>query len=252
MSTGQAKLYTIELGQHRCITLLRELSQHPLVQHRAGTGCSIFTGRLTGDGYWQIQRIPTYYTRESRRSGTNNHRAYYVHRIAFVALHGRDIQQTGSHLCGNSNCFNPYHIVDEPQAVNNSRQGCLGFIVCDSHLIVLHRLCQHDPPCIKPIARALQCCLDIVDVIPDSQKTPPPITGLPVIQHMQQFLDSQHTLPDSQFRHTSAESAQDSDHASQASIEEEPSQASVGAVGMEEVLAPGNLPSSSSGPDYAG
>jgi hypothetical protein len=263
-ATTEAKLYSVELGQHRCIAILREClarkdgQGQTLIQFDFATGCTLFTGKTTGDGHWQIQRQPRYILRESRRtsaSGSNKHRAYYVHRIAYVALHGQDIAQTGSHLCGNANCFNPYHIRDESQHDNNSRQRCLGFVICPEHNHVLAKLCQHDPPCIKPPVQATQCCLTASRgvTIPDSQESSPepptPIISLPPIQRIQDFLDAQPNIPESQFVNTSEESADELMESSSSSsnsdglLPDAPSQ-------VESTIVDAEFASSSQGPSY--
>ena len=248
------KLYTVELGQSRCIAILRELLQQHAdnIREDEVTGCVLYQGRTTGDGHWQIQRRPRYATRESRRSNAheNRHRAYYVHRIAYVALHGQDIGLTGSHLCGNGNCFNPYHIRDESQLDNNSRQRCLGFVVCPHHRLVLHKLCSHDPPCIKPPVEASQCCLREATFLEhDSQETPPPIIGLPLVQRVGDFLATQHNLPESQFAATSEESAQDQLMSDASDSQDLPPSSS---QGQEVAIRSAELPSSSQGPEYGG
>lgn len=252
----EAKLYTIELGQTRCIAILRELMEKEgsKIRRDTVTGCVLYEGRRTKDGHWQIQRRPRYITRDSQRSeaNKNQHKAYYVHRIAYVALYGQDIDMTGSHLCGNANCFNPYHILDESQHDNNNRQRCLGFIICPTHRLVLHKLCPHTPPCIKHPVHATQCCLAATSSLLesfDNKDTPPSVIGLPAIRNIEDFLDTQHNLPESQFTHTSEESAQDmmmsdaDDEGSQNLPELEDFECDVG-------FSDAELPSSSQGPDY--
>jgi hypothetical protein len=265
-----SKLYTVELGQHRCIQILREcLNQtdkegNTLIEHDEKLGCCLYKGKTTSDGHWQIQRRPRYLTRESRRaSGSSNaHRAYYVHRIAYVALHGRDLAATGSHLCGKANCFNPYHICDESQFKNNDRQRCLGYVICPHHNHVLVKLCTHQPTCIKLPIKAQQCCLKASQelVIADSQESSsaapavPVIITVPPVQRIQDFLGTQPNLPeqnleDSQFVDTSQELATDL-------LESGESQSSLPVRSQSSGSASQNimdldLPSSSQGPDFA-
>lgn len=64
-------------------------------------------------------------------------------------LQGRDIKKMeASHLCHNSRCINPQHLLLEHRDVNKSRQGCVGTVICSgcehSRLV-----CQHVPSCIK-------------------------------------------------------------------------------------------------------
>lgn len=126
-SRAAAKLYTVEVGQHRGIeeikSLVKTRDKHgePIVAHDEETGYALFLGKTTSNGHWQKQRKARYTTRPSDRGNANVHRAFYVHRKPYVALHGVDVTQTGSHLCGRAHCFNPYHIIDESQHDNNSR-----------------------------------------------------------------------------------------------------------------------------------
>ncbi|KAI0096860.1 hypothetical protein GGR51DRAFT_542350 [Nemania sp. FL0031] len=210
-SKAAPKRYTIELGQHQCIAILKECYNNKSVRVVSATGCALYEGKLTRDGHWQIQRKPRYFTRASNRSSEskNAHKAYYVHRIAYVALHGSDITMTGSHLCGNANCFNPYHIYDESQMDNNSRQRCLGFIICPHHRLVLHQLCQHAPVCIKEPIFASQCCLSATQkhLMPSGENNKR-IIGLPLVQRIEDFLFAQHDLSESEFTSFSEKSCQ--------------------------------------------
>ena len=57
-----------------------------------------------------------------------------------------------SHLCNDLGCFNPAHYVDESQALNLSRRGCVGFVYVlgdldESGKQWVWRLCRHNPPC---------------------------------------------------------------------------------------------------------
>ena len=51
-----------------------------------------------------------------------------------------------SHLCGNTRCVKPEHLVWEPHSINVSRTNCVGDIACDCGI---HSFCNHDPKCIK-------------------------------------------------------------------------------------------------------
>jgi hypothetical protein len=114
--------------------IIRELQDakdrlgQPLLNRDSETDCVLYSGKLTKDGHWQIQRRPRYFTPPSARTGQNHHRAYYVHRIAYVEFHGNDVVDTASHLCGNGNCINPLHIYDESIAMNVARINCLGYV----------------------------------------------------------------------------------------------------------------------------
>lgn len=180
--TTDPKQYSIELGQERCRNILRDLlyqhedSTPPKIVRDAVLGCVLYLGKLTNDGHWQIQRSPRYLTRPSGRTGDNHHRAYYVHRIAYVALHDSDPILTASHLCGHGNCINPFHLVDESIGSNVARINCLGYVDCLQHNHRIATLCQHTPRCIKNPIPADSCCLatlgDESTAISSSQSEP--------------------------------------------------------------------------------
>lgn len=182
--TSAPKSYLIELGgQRQCYQIWKECFDR---RNRAGQrevvsdvlGCLLFEGRVTQEGYWQIQRPAAYLTRASNRASAhqNRHRAYYVHRLGYSALYGLDIQQSGSHLCGRANCINPFHLVDESQRLNDARINCLGAIYCPRHNHLIHTLCSHSPPCIKEPLLAENCCLSNLEL------STPPISSLPSSQ----------------------------------------------------------------------
>jgi len=50
-----------------------------------------------------------------------------------------------SHLCGNSECCNPLHLVWESRQDNVARRGCVGYVWVDQQGWI--RVCKHDPPC---------------------------------------------------------------------------------------------------------
>ena len=128
-------------------------------------GCWLWVGPLMG-GYKQFKRKTPHDVAAGRESrGTN----FLLHRVAFIARHGHDVTHTASHLCDNSACFNPMHIVDETMRDNNRRKGCKGDILCPFHGHILVRQCQHNPPCIgmQPPPGDVSCCLhDYLDRLP--------------------------------------------------------------------------------------
>lgn len=77
--------------------------------------------------------------------------AYYmVHIFSWLYHHpGHQLQNDASHLCGNKLCIR--HVVDETREVNNSRSGCLGYVMNeaneDDHTAI--KLCKHNPPCVR-------------------------------------------------------------------------------------------------------
>lgn len=188
-----------DLGQVRCQAILRDKIEQNKHQIRTDeqTGCELWLGKLAAGGYWQIQYIPAT-SDVDLRSRDRPHHAYFVHRIAYVALHGKDLQQTGSHVCGNANCANPYHIVDETQADNNSRQRCRSYLICRHHGDVLYKFCQHDPVCIKPPEYTDQCCRRNRSKKRHKQP-PPPAIDLPPVRTMADFLGSIPVVPREDF-----------------------------------------------------
>ncbi|KAI1258364.1 hypothetical protein F5Y18DRAFT_413862 [Xylariaceae sp. FL1019] len=206
-STATApKLYIAELGQNRCIQILRECFTNRHVVQDPITGCCLYRGKLTSDGHWQIQRRPKQQTRPSNRATDGNrHRAYYVHRIAYAALWGKDILETGSHLCGNANCFNPYHIWDESQLLNNDRQRCVPYICCPRSGVIILILCTHSPVCIKKPTPATHCCS-----AHGQQDHPAGAILPPAVQTIQDFFDTEQDVPDTDVGATESE-AEDTD-----------------------------------------
>jgi len=138
------------LGQGKCVQLLQEILQDNSKWHntQGKTGCWLWAGAVNYDGYAQIKRRTPQQVAEGV-IGKNIGRNFLVHRIAYVAKNGRDVTHGASHLCNNSKCFNPEHIVDEPMDSNNRRKGCVGQVRCpfSGHLIV--DLCTHTPPCVS-------------------------------------------------------------------------------------------------------
>lgn len=163
----EPRSYLLELGQHRCQQILRELKDtkdgdgQPIVKHDPDTGCELYQGKLTPSGHWSIQRTPRIRVRDSRRTGRNQAKPYFVHRLAYVALNNADVEETASHLCGNGSCCNPYHIYDEPIGLNVSRIGCIGPVMCQEHQHILGTSCRHQPPCIKKPFLLESCCLTL-------------------------------------------------------------------------------------------
>ena len=80
--------------------------------------------------------------------------SFSLHRVAFVAAHGRDVApgMVASHLCGNRACFLAAHITEETQAANLLRAK----MACPGTLRVRYpggervvRLCSHEPRCLR-------------------------------------------------------------------------------------------------------
>jgi hypothetical protein len=68
-----------------------------------------------------------------------NWKTVSVHRLKYVLDHGvhlDTIQVEGfdiSHICHNTLCINPLHLVFEPHRVNNNRQRCKNKQICFGH-----------------------------------------------------------------------------------------------------------------------
>ncbi len=92
------------------------------------TGCKIYNGPIKKSGATQYGIIRK----------TINHVPYefYAHRIAkMAAMNCTTIEPPlqCSHLCHNSLCCNPEHIVLETQTINNNRIFCKNFQYCTGH-----------------------------------------------------------------------------------------------------------------------
>lgn len=106
----------------------RELTHH----NRLGCWLAITNDRY---GSWNLRN--TYYPdrdRRQRKIGVQIH----LHVAAIIAkgdgIHllnavGKDSTHQVSHLCHNSRCFNPDHLVIETAALNKSRQRCNGHVI---------------------------------------------------------------------------------------------------------------------------
>jgi hypothetical protein len=128
------------------------------------TGCWLLHSGLSSGGKanyegvrYGFAKLPTNQQLQNKANGipVPRHKEINVsfHTLAYLAEHGENIVGSSSHLCGRSTCFNPDHIVDESQAKNLSRRGCLGKIWCPIHEVVVLDLCEHDPKCITPMFR---------------------------------------------------------------------------------------------------
>lgn len=206
-----AKSYIAERGQTACIKdtkmWIRQANDpdDSSLRRDPELGCVLYMGKTSADGHWQVQRKPRIQTRDgSARAGANQHRAYYTHRIAYVALHGEDPVNPVSHLCGRGNCINSFHLHDELISLNVARINCLGSVVCPLHHHLLATLCPHNPPCIKKPVLAERCCLasleeqSILESAPPSSSAPPSLSAAPVapVAPLEAFFFGQHASSD--------------------------------------------------------
>jgi len=94
--------------------------------------------KINGDGYIQLSL-----------NGAN--KCVLLHEVVLwskgeFVRYGEQI----SHLCSNTKCCNPSHIVSEASEINQSRKNCLVWINCGhSDCKIPYSICQHKPRCIK-------------------------------------------------------------------------------------------------------
>lgn len=144
------RCYLTEIGHEAC--------QHLLEPHDPAVCSNCIVHEEKGCWIWGHSYVNGY--PRIQVGGRTNRKQYYVHRLALSAkaLNYPGSGYHASHLCNNLRCFNPDHIVWEPQDVNESRKSCPGYLLekfnqqCDYQLecpmIVLLAYCQHDPKCI--------------------------------------------------------------------------------------------------------
>lgn len=78
-------------------------------------------------------------------------RSFYLHHLAWYAtghIMPTPVSQHLSHLCGDSRCYNPDHLVVESPQENNQRKGCLVAVQCPCPCQNSFWLCGHTPKCI--------------------------------------------------------------------------------------------------------
>jgi hypothetical protein len=82
-------------------------------------------------------------------------RTFYIHHLAFYAtghVMPERVNEHLSHLCGNSKCFNPAHLIVEDPKTNNARKNCMGAVRCPCPCQKAFWTCVHEPKCIAPLA----------------------------------------------------------------------------------------------------
>jgi len=164
-----------EFGMQRARDIVNEKRADPKTIHMMdGTGCVLFRGSTNTDGYGQVWRKPNSRLHEEGRSAQA---AVLLHRLAYVAQTGRNVQGHASHLCGRRSCFADGHIVDEDAVANNARKNCPGDIVCAWHHHVLVDQCKHSPKCIRPEREDVSCCLALKESDPNWESQEPPSGG---------------------------------------------------------------------------
>ena len=161
----------VELGLERAREVLSAKSTD---QHRSITalGCWEYRGSVNTSNYPQV-----YLKRNSNLhlTGRAVQTAFPLHGIAIYAATGNFSSTLQvSHLCDNTRCFNPAHLVYESAAVNNSRKGCWGDICCPDHGHVIVQFCAHSPKCVRPqlVADQVVCCLTMRQIASEHSDMP--------------------------------------------------------------------------------
>lgn len=157
----QANDYAILLGQARAVSIIADYERKGKIAVDPVTGCRKMTVGLRTDGYASIRRRSNAQLADAaagRPVQRNSEVNFLMHRVAFLAMYGRDVQGTTSHLCENRACIS--HVWDEPHGENLARKSCIPDILCLVHGTLLREFCRHTPRCIK---RPLygRCCSGI-------------------------------------------------------------------------------------------
>lgn len=160
MPKGETSSYLALLGQAECMRIVQERLKKGSEGYTedAVTGCWLWVGRVLPEGYAQFKMV----TPAQRAAGPvekNRGINFLMHKVAYVAEYGLDVQHTASHLCARPHCFNPKHIVDESILKNNQRKGCVGEVRCLAHNHTIVDLCTHEPKCVKISSAGIYCCL---------------------------------------------------------------------------------------------
>jgi len=127
-----------------------------MVSNRIACWLSTLKTTRQGGGYVQVLK-----TNSTYKSCT-------LHELSYVYRNGPvpDNLQV-SHLCGNTTCFNPDHLVAETAIENNRRKGCSNARVvrCKAVCNRIVQTCPHTPLCIRDYCNhnnSLRClCLQV-------------------------------------------------------------------------------------------
>ena len=113
-------------------------------------GCWIANKMHNGHGYVKL------------KVAGGGRREFYAHHLALIHagawsdvfwVHCKDAGDYEiSHICHNTRCFNPEHLMAEPKAENLARNSCQGLTWIQCPCPCGHRFnpCQHPVPCILP------------------------------------------------------------------------------------------------------
>jgi hypothetical protein len=120
--------------------------------HRNRRGCVIPKRLPRDDGYvrWTIAKKAVETAFKGASPMPTGEQSFYVHQLAYYAKYGtiptRNHEHL-SHLCDDSRCMNPKHLVVESPKVNNSRKNCRVTVTCQ-HCGESTDACAHNPKCI--------------------------------------------------------------------------------------------------------
>ena len=113
-----------------CDLYLNKLTES---SQRHATGCLVWMGGPVDSKYGQMRvKFP----------GNKVSRVMYVHRVAVMVslkLDRLPEGQEASHLCNNSRCIEPTHLILESHQINSERHHCFMQRVCTRN---------HEPACI--------------------------------------------------------------------------------------------------------
>jgi hypothetical protein len=121
-------------------------------------------------------------------------RVQTINVLSFIDKEKRDVGQGMhvSHLCGNTKCYNPQHLIEESALQNNARKNCLVWVDCPhcnagTGVIMT---CTHDPRCIKrfPATVTTICGRDAQGVL---TQQPVPVQPVQPVQDTQSIDEEQ-------------------------------------------------------------
>ena len=95
--------YGQEIGQARAVQIIAQ-AKEKRCHEDPETGCWLFTGSKNTDGYGQVM-VRKNSTIAAGLTGRRSQTAMLLHKIAYVAEHGHDVTDHGSHICSRPACF---------------------------------------------------------------------------------------------------------------------------------------------------